>query len=297
MSGTIAIETARGAPFARFAGLTDALRRLIRRPPAAIALGFLVLLTIAVIASPLIAPYSPNHIDIDSRLVGPSSKHWFGTDELGRDLLSRIMYGGRLDLGIMATATALTMLLAIPWGAISAFRGAWIDDGLMRVADAFMAMPPVVLALVFAAAFGASKTSLTIIIGVILAPWAARIVRSAVLNELHLEYCLAATAFGSSTRRLLFVEVLPNTIGVLVVEVAIVAANVLLLEATLSFVGLGIQPPASSWGILVSQGYNYIHDNLSYAIIPGVVIFVVILAFSTLADHLQAVLDPRSHGG
>lgn len=294
MSGSIVIEAPQGARFARFVGRTEALRRLIRRPPAAIAIGFLALVTIAVIAAPVLAPYSPEQLDIDSLLAAPNSEHWFGTDELGRDLLSRIIYGGRVDLGIMAAATTLTMLLAIPWGAISAFRAGWIDDGLMRVADAFMAMPPLVLALVFAAAFGASKTSLTIIIGVILAPWAARIVRSAVLNELHLDYCLAATAFGASTARLLFVEVLPNTIGVLVVEVAIVAANVLLVEATLSFVGVGIQPPASSWGISVSQGYNYIHGSLTYAMIPGVVIFLVILALTTVADHLQAIFDPRS---
>ncbi len=293
MSETIATTAATGAP--RVANASENIRRLLRRPAAALALGLLAIIVVTAVAAPLITPYAPNAFDFDARLAGPSSSHWFGTDELGRDLFSRVLYGGRLDLVIAAGGTLVGMGMAIVWGGLAALRGGWIDDGLMRVADVLMAMPALMLALVLAAAFGASGVSLTIIIGVLLSPWAARVIRTAFLTELHLDYCIAARAYGASTRRLLFVEILPNTIGVLVVQAAIVAANVILIEATLSFVGLGVQPPASSWGTLLALGYIHIHEAFWYGVFPGVFIFLTILTLNTLGDHLQAILDPRTH--
>jgi peptide/nickel transport system permease protein len=268
--------------------------RLVSTPQTAVAAALLVVVVVAVVVAPLIAPAAPDAIDPAHAFAAPSVHHLFGTDELGRDLLSRMLYGGRYSLGIAGCATAIAMVLGVTWGFVAAESGGWLDELLMRVVDVAMAVPIVLFGLILVAAFGASVTTLAVIIGMLLSPGTARIARAAVLAELKSDYCLAAVAAGVPRGRLLFGELLPNAGPVLIARASLVAADALMIEASLSFLGLGIAPPAASWGTLLQQGYANIFSSLAYVTFPGLVIFASIWVFNTLGDRLQAILDPRS---
>jgi ABC-type dipeptide/oligopeptide/nickel transport system permease subunit len=269
------------------------VRKLLGRRTAAVALAALTVVILSAVLASLFTA-DPNAIDPVNQLQGPSLEHPFGTDELGRDLFSRILRGGRIALAIVGTATAIAVALGVIWGGVAAARGGLLDEVLMRTVDGFMAIPLLLFGLIFVAAFGANATSLAVIIGLLHAPPTARIARAAALSELTSDYCLAAKAYGASHTRVLFSEVLPNALPTLLVQATLVAANSLVVEATLSFVGLGVQPPAASWGTLLLQGYGRIYSSYWYVIFPGLMIFVTIWALNTVADNLQAVLDPRA---
>lgn len=268
--------------------LTLALRSARPRRRFAVAswipLGLLAIIVLACVLAPLLAPYDPAAQSSD-RFAGPSAAHLFGTDELGRDLLSRVLYGGQLTVFIAGGATLVAMVLGIAWGMAAAFARGWVDEILMRLADTVMAIPQILFALVFISAFGADPVKLAVIIGVLLTPTTARLVRSSVLSELQEDYFTAAVAFGSTRRRLLFAEVLPNAKGPIVVQAAINAANAILLEASMSFVGLGIAPPEATWGTLVQQGYQKMYQSIGYVLFPALFIFVTIWLLNVLADQ------------
>ncbi|MEV4669449.1 ABC transporter permease [Microbacterium sp. LWO12-1.2] len=268
--------------------LTLALRSTRPRRRIALAswipLGLLALIVLACVLAPIIAPFDPSAQSSD-RFAGPSAVHLFGTDELGRDLFSRVLYGGQLTIFIAGGATLVAMVLGIAWGMAAAFaRGLW-DEILMRLADTVMAIPQILFALVFISAFGADPVKLAVIIGILLTPTTARLVRSSVLSELQEDYFTAAIAFGSKRSRLLFAEVLPNARGPIVVQAAINAANAILLEASMSFVGLGIAPPEATWGTLVQQGYQKMYQSIGYVLFPALFIFVTIWLLNVLADQ------------
>ncbi|MCK2035229.1 ABC transporter permease [Microbacterium sp. SSW1-49] len=268
--------------------LTLALRSTRPRRRLALAswipLALLALIVLACVLAPLIAPFDPSAQSSD-RFAGPSAVHLFGTDELGRDLFSRVLYGGQLTIFIAGGATLVAMVLGIAWGMAAAFaRGLW-DEILMRLADTVMAIPQILFALVFISAFGADPVKLAVIIGILLTPTTARLVRSSVLSELQEDYFTAAIAFGSKRSRLLFAEVLPNARGPIVVQAAINAANAILLEASMSFVGLGIAPPEATWGTLVQQGYQKMYQSIGYVLFPALFIFVTIWLLNVLADQ------------
>lgn len=268
--------------------LTLALRSARPRRRVAVAswipLGLLAIIVLACVLAPLLAPYDPAGQSSD-RFAGPSAAHLFGTDELGRDLFSRVLYGGQLTVFIAGGATLVAMVLGIAWGMAAAFGRGWVDEILMRLADTVMAIPQILFALVFISAFGADPVKLAVIIGVLLTPTTARLVRSSVLSELQEDYFTAAVAFGSTRRRLLFAEVLPNAKGPIVVQAAINAANAILLEASMSFVGLGIAPPEATWGTLVQQGYQKMYQSIGYVLFPALFIFVTIWLLNVLADQ------------
>lgn len=268
--------------------LTLALRAARPRRRLAVAswipLGLLAVIVLACVLAPLLAPYDPSAQSPD-RFAGPSAAHLFGTDELGRDLFSRVLYGGQLTIFIAGGATLVAMALGIAWGMAAAFaHGVW-DEILMRLADTVMAIPQILFALVFISAFGADPVKLAVIIGILLTPTTARLVRSSVLSELQEDYFTAAVAFGSKRSRLLFAEVLPNARGPIVVQAAINAANAILLEASMSFVGLGIAPPEATWGTLVQQGYQKMYQSIGYVLFPALFIFVTIWLLNVLADQ------------
>ena len=268
--------------------LTLALRSPRPRRRVAVAswipLGLLAIIVLACVLAPLLAPYDPAAQSSD-RFAGPSAAHLFGTDELGRDLFSRVLYGGQLTVFIAGGATLVAMVLGIAWGMAAAFGRGWVDEILMRLADTVMAIPQILFALVFISAFGADPVKLAVIIGVLLTPTTARLVRSSVLSELQEDYFTAAVAFGSTRRRLLFAEVLPNAKGPIIVQAAINAANAILLEASMSFVGLGIAPPEATWGTLVQQGYQKMYQSIGYVLFPALFIFVTIWLLNVLADQ------------
>ena len=268
--------------------LTLALRSARPRRRVAVAswipLGLLAIIVLACVLAPLLAPYDPAAQSSD-RFAGPSAAHLSGTDELGRDLFSRVLYGGQLTVFIAGGATLVAMVLGIAWGMAAAFGRGWVDEILMRLADTVMAIPQILFALVFISAFGADPVKLAVIIGVLLTPTTARLVRSSVLSELQEDYFTAAVAFGSTRRRLLFAEVLPNAKGPIIVQAAINAANAILLEASMSFVGLGIAPPEATWGTLVQQGYQKMYQSIGYVLFPALFIFVTIWLLNVLADQ------------
>lgn len=268
------------------------IRRLLRRPAAAISAAVVAILLIATLAAPLVAPYSPTDLDYTHLFAPPSWSHPFGTDELGRDLVTRILYGGRTSIVMGVAATALAMLLGVTWGFTAALRQGWTDEMLMRLADMLMAMPVILIALVLVAAFGSSTPSMIIILGLLFSPATARIARSSLLGELRTDYYLSAVSVGATGRRILARELLPNTLPVLIARATIVLAEVIFVEASLSFVGLGVQPPSTSWGTLLQQGYANLYSSYWYPIFPGLVILVAVLALNTLGDNLQQVLDP-----
>lgn len=268
--------------------LTLALRSARPRRRVALAswipLGLLAVIVLACVLAPLIAPYDPSAQSPD-RFAAPSLAHLFGTDELGRDLFSRVLYGGQLTIFIAGGATLVAMVLGIAWGMAAAFARGILDEILMRLADTVMAIPQILFALVFISAFGADPVKLAVIIGILLTPTTARLVRSSVLSELQEDYFTAAVAFGSRRSRLLFAEVLPNARGPIVVQAAINAANAILLEASMSFVGLGIAPPEATWGTLVQQGYQKMYKSIGYVLFPALFIFVTIWLLNVLADQ------------
>lgn len=260
------------------------------RWPETISLTLLGIIVLGSVLAPILAPYDPI-AQSSNRLQGSSLAHIFGTDELGRDLFSRVMHGGQLTMSIAAGATFLSMILGIAWGMIAAFLRGLPDEILMRLADSIMAIPQILLALVFISALGAGPWNLAVIVGLLLTPTTARLVRSSVLAELEEDYFTAAIAFGSPRYRLLLVEVLPNIRGPLTVQTALNMANAILLEASLSFVGLGIAPPEATWGTLVQQGFTKIYQSVNYIIYPALLIFLVIWLLNVLADQLGGSND------
>lgn len=261
-------------------------RGRIRLTPATwVALAALAAIILSCVLAPVLSPFDPAAQSSD-RFAPPSAEHLFGTDELGRDLFSRVLYGGQLTVFITGGATLVAMVFGIAWGMAAAFIRGLVDEVLMRLGDTIMAIPQILFALVFISAFGADPVKLAVIIGVLLTPTTARLVRSAVLSELQEDYVTAAVAFGSRPRRLVFVEVLPNARGPIIVQAAINAASAILLEASMSFVGLGIAPPEATWGTLVQQGYQRMYQSIGYVVFPALFIFVTIWLLNTLADQL-----------
>ena len=263
--------------------------RLPRRPGAVIAGSLLALIVLAVIAAPLLTSYGPNAIDPANAFQPPSSTHWMGTDEIGRDIFSRMLYGGRITLGAALGATTLSMVLGIAWGYAAALGVPLVDEVLMRTADVAMAIPQILFGLVFIAAFGTSLLNLIVIVGILLSPTSGRLIRSVVLAEREADYVRAAVAFGATRWSIAAKEIFPNTTSHLGVLVPINMANALLLEASFSFVGLGVQPPRASWGTILQQGYLYIYDAFYYAVFPALAIVLVMLLLNVIARSLQSV--------
>jgi ABC-type dipeptide/oligopeptide/nickel transport system permease subunit len=265
------------------------LRRFLSRPQVIVAL--VVLGIFAVLA--VIAPFTlraPTALDVPHRFAAPTLAHPFGTDELGRDLLSRIANAGQLSLGIAAGATVVSLVLGTVWGLAAAARSGWLDEVLMRLAEAAMAIPIILFALVFVAAFGANLVAMTLVAGLLMSPLTARVARSSVLAELSSEYVHGLDAVGVPRQRILFTEVLPNTVPALLAQASLNVATSLMLEATLSFVGLGVQPPDASWGTLLQNGYSHLYESIWYPLLPALVIIAAIAALNTLGSQLQKVL-------
>jgi peptide/nickel transport system permease protein len=270
----------------------ETVLRVLRRPTAALAAIVVFLIVAGAIAAPLIAPYPPTQFDYAHLFAPPSWTHPFGTDELGRDLITRVLYGGRTSLEMAALATLIAMVFGSIWGFMAAFKKGLIGEVLMRIADLTLGMPVILLGLVLVAAFGSSIYSLVVILGILFSPATARLARSALLSELESDYYLAATSVGAPPWRIVFEQLLPNTMPVLLARASIIAADAIFIEASLSFLGLGVQPPAASWGTLLHVGYASLYSSYWYPLFPGLIIVVAVLALNTLGDNLQRALDP-----
>lgn len=261
----------------------------LARPRRRIGAGVVVLAVtaLACLLGPFLWQFDATQIGAGLPFLGPSLDHPFGTDDLGRDQLARLLLGGRITVVVAAGSAALSILIGVTWGVLAAARRGWIDEVLMRMADAFMAIPQIVFALVFVAAFGSSVVSLTVIIGVLLSPTTARIVRSVALAELSSDYAIAARACGMKRTRILATEILPNLLPTVMVQATINVAAAILLEATLSFIGLGIQPPDASWGTLLLQGYGKFYNSAWLVLVPTVWIVLTIWALTATSESLR----------
>lgn len=277
-------------------GILGFVRTRIRRQPLAVAGAVLLAcFVIAGVAAPWIAPQSPASIDLIHRLEGPSHLHWAGTDELGRDTLSRLLWGARLSLAVSVTVVAISLALGLAIGGLAGYLGGWVDTALTTFAmNTFLALPGILLAIAFAAFLGPGFTNLVLALAI--GGWAgyARLVRAQVLAVRDREYVDAARALGASGMRIFFRHILPNIAQPILVQAAIGMAGVILAEATLSFLGLGIPAPTPSWGGMLNDARAHLFDSPHLVLFPAIAVAGAVLGFNFLGDALRDQLDPRT---
>lgn len=280
----------------------------IQRPPhairrwlashiaATIALLVLTFLVVLAVAAPVIAPYAPTAQDANNMLSPPTNLHWLGTDDLGRDILSRLIYGAPTTVYACLLAVGVALLIGLPVGLIAGFFGGKVDAVISRVIDTFLAFPAIVLAIAVTSALGIGLTNSMISVGIVFFPQLARLVRARTLIVRQDLYVEAARCFGASSLHILWRHVLPNTIQPVIVQVTLLLGTALLAEASLSFLGLGIQPPNPSWGAMLARAYQYMEIAPEQMYSPGLAILITALAFNTLGESLRVSLDPTSRG-
>lgn len=272
------------------------LRRRARRQPLAVAgIVLLVGFIFCGIAAPWIAPYNPSTIDLLHRLQGPSIAHWAGTDELGRDTFSRLLWGARISLAVSVTVVSISFGLGLAIGGLAGYIGGWVDTALTTFAvNTFLALPGILLAIAFAAFLGPGFSNLVLALAI--GGWAgyARLVRAQVMAVREREFVEAARALGAGGLRIFFRHILPNIVQPVLVQAAIGMAGVILAEATLSFLGLGIPAPAPSWGSMLNDARLHLFDSPHLILFPAIAIACAVLGFNFLGDALRDELDPRT---
>jgi peptide/nickel transport system permease protein len=270
-----------------------ALRWLLRRPLTLLGVGIVLAVVAVGLAAPLLAPYDPLALDIANRLQPLSRAHPFGTDHLGRDLLSRIIYGARISLGVGVTIAVMGALVGTVLGLLAGYLGGKVDETIMRICDMFLAFPALILAMALAASLGPSLRNTMLALVVIWWPWYTRIMRGQVLALREAEYVMAARSLGASTRRLMFLHLLPNAIPPIIVQATLDIGNAILIAPSLSFLGFGAQPPAPEWGAMTSDGRTFLRDFWWYPTFPGLAIMGTVIGFNLMGDGLRDLLDPR----
>jgi peptide/nickel transport system permease protein len=270
-----------------------AARQLARRPAAMAALVVVLGFIVVAVAAPHLAPYDPNAIDYRALRKPPSAAHFLGTDEVGRDVLSRLLWGARASLLAGVVPVTIAVALSVPLGLLSGSVGGWVDGLIMRVNDAMLSIPFLIVAIALAAFLGPGLGNAMIAIGIAALPTFVRLVRGTVLAIKTEEYVEAAQALGCSGPRVAVRHILPNTLPPLFVQVSITVAAAIIAEASLSFLGLGQQPPAPSWGSMLNAAQRYLSQAPWMALYPGLMIFGIVMALNVLGDGLRDVLDPR----
>jgi oligopeptide transport system permease protein len=273
----------------------DAVRRFTHNRGALIAMVAFVLMLLYVVITPWVVPYDPNAVDFSNAYLTPTWAHPFGTDEFGRDLFLRTALGGRISIGIGFAATFAIMVVGILYGAISGFIGGALDNGMMRILDALYGLPYLPFAIITLAIFG-TVNFWTMVVALTIASWftTARVMRGQIITLKENDYVRSARAIGARWHRVLFRHLLPNTLGLVIVFVFLELPGVVLGEAFLSFLGLGINPPASSWGSLAQDGYQQYLSHPHLIVIPSIAIAWLILTAFFIADGLRDALDPRT---
>ena len=270
-----------------------AMRRLIRNRIAWIGIVVLLLNILLAALAPQISPYPPLDVNISATLQGPSPAHWMGTDDIGRDILSRTVFGSRISLMVMAVSIILASVCGSVLGLISGYLGGAWDDLIMRTMDGLLAFPMLILALAIVAALGPKLENAVIAIAIATMPAFARLVRGEVLALKSAEYVTAARSVGCSDRRILFSHIWPNVTGTVIVFASLRAASAIITEASLSFLGLGAQPPTATWGSMVAYGMTYWQLAWWMAFFPGLAIFLTVLGLNFLGDGLRDAFDTR----
>lgn len=269
----------------------DWLRRDRR---AAGSLVFLLALVLVALLAPWISPYVPSEQDLANTLAAPSASHWLGTDDLGRDVLSRLIYGARVAIYASFLSVGIAVVLGVPIGILAGYVGGWLDEGVGRVIDTLLSFPAIVLAIAVTGALGIGLTNAMVAIGIVFAPQLARLARARALVVREQLYVDAARCFGGSNGHILWRHVLPNAIQPVLVQVTILLAGALLAEASLSFLGLGIQPPDPSWGAMLARAYQSMELAPEQMYAPGIAILLTALAFNSVGESLRRELDPTN---
>jgi peptide/nickel transport system permease protein len=273
--------------------LADLWRRLRRNRAAVAGAGIVTVFVVLAVLAPVLVPFNPIQGNLDDRLHPPSATHWLGTDELGRDLFSRILFGARVSLQIQIVAVVLALLVGVVLGSVGGYLGGYVDHVIMRAMDVLLAFPGIFLALGIIAALGPGLLNLMLAAGISSVPQFARIVRASVLSLKEREFVEAALALGSGSGRVMFRHLLPNCLAPIIVQSTLRMATVLLTASGLSFLGLGVQPPTPEWGAMLSNARSYLIVAPHVATIPGLAIMVVVVGFNLFGDGLRDTLDPR----
>jgi len=274
------------------------LKKMLRftktKPLGALSAFVILLLVISAVFAPLVSPFDPDAQDANRVMTSPSLSNLFGTDQVGRDLLSRVIYGARITLLVGLLSVALGVIIGVSLGLVTGYCGGKVDLIAQGAVDCVMAFPAIVLALALVAVLGTSLFNVIVAIAIVISPRVARVVRGSVLSVKEEEYIMASKASGCSHSRILFVHILPNVMASIIVMATINLGQAILVEAALSFLGLGVPPPASSWGKMLSgAGKQYMIQAPWLAIFPGLAIAIVVLSFNLLGDALRDVLDPK----
>ncbi|MBR1601905.1 MAG: ABC transporter permease [Synergistaceae bacterium] len=277
----------------RRGAFAEVLFRLSKSPLAMFGLAIILLLIFCALFAEAISPYSPIKQDLMHMFETPSAEHWLGTDEFGRDILSRLIYGARVSLQVGFIAVGIALVVGGMLGAVSGYYSGWLDNSIMRVMDVLLSIPQTLLAIAIVAALGPSLMNLMIAVGISAVPTYARIVRGSVLSIRSMEFIEAARAVGSSDLRIILRHILPNSMAPIIVQSTLGVASAILNAAGLSFIGLGIQPPNPEWGAMLSGGRQYIRDFPHMTLYPGLAIMFTILALNFLGDGLRDALDPK----
>jgi peptide/nickel transport system permease protein len=280
-------QTARAVPRSKV------LRRLLRRPAASIGLAVIAGFVVVALGASVVAPYDPIATSFATVRKAPSVAHWFGTDEIGRDVLSRIVYGARASLLAGVVSVLISISVGVPIGLLAGYAGGMTDMLISRVTDALLACPFLILAIALAAFLGPSLTNAMIAIGISATPVFIRLTRGTTLAVKAEDFVLAARAIGNAPWRVAIRHVLPNIVPPLLVQATLAIAAAVIAEASLSFLGLGQQPPQPSWGSMLNTAKNYIDNSPWMAIWPGASIFLLVLSFNVVGDGLRDALDPR----
>ncbi len=268
-------------------------KRMARNKFAMFGLAIILILIICAIFADVIAPYGYADQDLQRRFLPPSLEHPFGTDNFGRDVFSRVIYGTRISLQVGFVAVGIASVIGGLLGALAGYYGKFIDNAIMRVIDVMLAIPSILLAIAIAASFGSGLTNVMIAVGISSIPTYARIVRASVLSVREQEFVEAARATGASDLRIIFSHILPNAMSPVIVQATLGVASAILSAAGLSFIGLGIQPPIPEWGAMLSAGRAYLREYPHMVMFPGVTIMVTIFALNLFGDGLRDALDPR----
>lgn len=273
-------------------GLLRMLRWMGSDVRAGLSSVYLLALVLLAVFAPWISPYSPTAQDLNAVLQAPSAAHLLGTDDLGRDVLSRLIHGAPAALYASGLAVSISILIGVPVGVIAGFFGGWVDNVISRVIDTLLSFPGIVLAIGVTGALGIGLTNGMIAVGIVYSPFLARLARAqtfVVKNELYVD---AARCFGASTTRIVVRHILPNAVQPIIVQITLLLAIALLAEASLSFLGLGVQPPQPSWGSMLARGYIYMEIAPEQMYAPGLAIVFTTLAFNALGESLRVALDP-----
>lgn len=272
------------------------LGNLFRLPRATFGAAVIAIVVVCAVAAPWIAPFDPEDMDFDNLLSNPTALHLLGTDQLGHDTLTRVIYGSRVALMVSLLSVGLGVIAGVPLGLISVYFRGWVDDVLMRFIDALAVFPGVLIAVALAATLGGSLESVVLAIGLSNVPWMARIVRSQGLWVREQDYIAAALAGGTGHWRVILRHILPNTLAPVIVQATLGMGYAVLTEAALGFIGVGVQPPTPTWGSMLQQAFPALDQLPILSIVPGLAIFALVLAFNFIGDSLRDVLDPRLRG-